>query len=549
MSSSNLSPESMRQALLDRTLTIEDALRILVNADQDINLKLLDDQLSKRFFNHFSRKDIKPSVIPLLLLQGKFYLGCPTLLSQTEIDRIQHQTQTQIEIIPITLRSYRLWQQYQGLKSQKKFKPHEETGLDNRVSTDELREVTQLYLAEETGQIQRIMSLIRGALRSGASDIHIEPLPDGLRVRYRIDGVLRQHVTFDPREGRRLVVALKVMCDMDIAESRSPQDGRIEKRYVSDYSDLLELDLRVSTLPCINSRGQEEKVVLRLLRHQNSFQTLDDIGFTAPALKTYQRWLREPQGLILFVGPTGSGKTSTLYTSLQTLARDTVNITTVENPVEYLLPGITQTQVHEAAGMSFATGLRAILRQDPDIIMVGETRDEETAKIVIQAALTGHLVFSTLHANDALGTIPRLRDIGREAGLISDALLGVVAQRLLRKNCPYCSQPYVPTPEELALFQLGKSSDTELQWRKGVGCDHCFQSGYLGREAVIELLDVDDAIRSFIYQGDLVKMSAYLREQNFQSFAMAAAEKVSKGITTSEEVLRGVGRRFLMRSY
>ncbi|MFZ4666838.1 MAG: GspE/PulE family protein, partial [Prochlorotrichaceae cyanobacterium] len=171
------------------------------------------------------------------------------------------------------------------------------------------------------------------------------------------------------------------------------------------------------------------------------------------------------------------------------------------------------------------------------------------AKIVIQAALTGHLVFSTLHANDALGTIPRLRDIGREAGLISDALLGVVAQRLLRKNCPYCSQPYVPTPEELALFQLEKSSDTELQWRKGVGCDHCFQSGYLGREAVIELLDVDDAIRSFIYQGDLVKMSAYLREQNFQSFAMAAAEKVSKGITTSEEVLRGVGRRFLMRSY
>ena len=210
-----------------------------------------------------------------------------------------------------------------------------------------------------------------------------------------------------------------------------------------------------------------------------------------------------------------------------------MNITTVENPVEYLLPGITQTQVHEAAGMSFATGLRAILRQDPDIIMVGETRDEETAKIVIQAALTGHLVFSTLHANDALGTIPRLRDIGREAGLISDALLGVVAQRLLRKNCPYCAKPYVPKPEELALFQLGNSADTDIQWRKGTGCDRCFESGYLGREAVIELLDVDDAIRSFIYQGDLLKMSTYLREQNFQSFAMAAAEKVAKGITLS----------------
>ena len=544
----SLTPDSIRQALLDRSLTPQEALHLLVNDNHEVLLKLLDDGLSQRFFSCFSRRDPRPAVIPLLLFQGKFYLGSPDTLDDREIHRIEHSTQMQVEIVPISLKSYRLWQQYRGLKSQRKFKPDDETGLDTRISTEDLREVTQLYLDEEKGQIQRIMSLIRGAMRSGASDIHLEPLPTGLRVRYRIDGVLRQHVTLDPGEGRRLIVALKVLCDLDIAESRSPQDGRIEKRYMGDYPDLLELDLRMSTLPCINSRGQEEKVVLRLLRQDNSFQQLEDLGFTPTTLKIYQSWLQEPQGLILLVGPTGSGKTSTLYTSLQLLAQDTVNITTVENPVEYLIPGITQTQVNEAAGMSFATGLRAILRQDPDIIMVGETRDEETAKIVIQAALTGHLVFSTLHANDALGAIPRLRDIGREAGLISDALLGVVAQRLLRKVCPHCGQPHVPTAEELALFHLPQMSQSHAHWRKGKGCNRCFQSGYWGREAVIELLAVDDVVRSLIYQGDVLGLSRYVKEGPFESFAQAATAKVVQGVTTAEEVLRGVGRRFLLQA-
>jgi type II secretory ATPase GspE/PulE/Tfp pilus assembly ATPase PilB-like protein len=242
--------------------------------------------------------------------------------------------------------------------------------------------------------------------------------------------------------------------------------------------------------------------------------------------------------MIIFTGPTGSGKTSTLYTSLQTVATEYVNVVTVEDPVEYVLPRITQTQVHELAGMTFAAGLRAILRQDPDIIMLGEIRDHETAETAVRAALTGHLVLTTLHTNDAASAIPRLKDIGPDPGLISDALLGIVAQRLVRKVCPHCAVPYTPTESDLKLLGIHPEEAKLDQWRIGKGCSRCFHSGYSGREAIIELLNIDDTLRQIIYEGTMTQMYRYLAESGFESFRMAAIAKVTSGITTLPEVLR-----------
>jgi type II secretory ATPase GspE/PulE/Tfp pilus assembly ATPase PilB-like protein len=242
--------------------------------------------------------------------------------------------------------------------------------------------------------------------------------------------------------------------------------------------------------------------------------------------------------MIIITGPTGSGKTSTLYNSLQAVATENVNVVTVEDPVEYVLPRITQTQVHEAAGMTLAAGLRAILRQDPDIIMVGEIRDSETAETAIRAALTGHLVLTTLHTNDAVSAIPRLKDIGPDPGLVSDALLGIVAQRLVRKVCPHCAEPYIPTEADLRKLGLSLEKANSQSWRRGRGCSKCFNSGYLGREAIVELLNVDDTVRQLIYEGTMLELHRYLNQINFDSFRVAAIEKVTTGVTTLTEVLR-----------
>jgi general secretion pathway protein E/type IV pilus assembly protein PilB len=252
----------------------------------------------------------------------------------------------------------------------------------------------------------------------------------------------------------------------------------------------------------------------------------------------YKGWLKEPQGMIILTGPTGSGKTSTLYNSLQALATENVNVVTVEDPVEYVLPRITQTQVNEQAGMTFAAGLRAILRQDPDIIMLGEIRDSETAETAIRAALTGHLVLTTLHTNDAVSAIPRLKDIGPDPGLVSDALLGIVAQRLVRKICPHCAEIYTPTDADLRKLGLERSEANTQGWREGKGCSKCFNSGYFGREAIVELLNIDDTVRQLIYEGTMTQLHRYLERIKFDSFRIAAIEKVTQGITTLTEVLR-----------
>lgn len=531
------------QKLVNREISCEFALKLLVDNRGILNLDQLDTEVSTRFFRQLSNCNNVPPVIPLLLWRGCYYLGCPISLKPEAIQKLCDRTLTEVKIIPIARKSYRTWhlsQTYNGntITSTSPVNP-----ITGESEPEDITETTELYLKKADNQITRIKTIISGALRNRASDIHLEPSLEGLRVRYRIDGILRDITTLPTEISRPCIVALKVMSNMDIAESRRPQDGRIGENYTSGDDTDLGLDMRVSTLPCVGG----EKVVIRLLPRRNPFSGLADLGFSPKKLNIYKNWLEQPQGIVILTGPTGSGKTSTLYNSLQSVATEHVNVVTVEDPVEYVLPRITQTQVHEAAGMTLAAGLRAILRQDPDIIMVGEIRDNETAETAIRAALTGHLVLTTLHTNDAVSAIPRLKDIGPDPGLVSDALLGIVAQRLVRKVCPHCAEPYNPTDTDLRKLGISREEANPQAWRQGKGCSKCFNSGYLGREAIVELLNVDDTVRQLIYEGSMTQLHQYLEEINFDSFRMAAIEKVTQGITTLTEVLRVLPHSALYR--
>ena len=527
--------------LRQKEIDCSEALQLLVDEQGNVNHDMLDQEVSCRFWRNFSDKSVIPQVLPLLLWRGCYYLGSPDSMPSEKVAEIALYAASEIKVVPISKESYHTWSHTQ--------KPNNKTintgslvnPLTGEVDLEDISETTEINLSRAEDQIGRIKTLLSGALRNRASDIHLEPMPDGLRVRYRIDGVLREITTLPGDLSRRVVVALKVMSKMDISENRRPQDGRIGEKYASGEHGEMGMDMRVSTLPCVNG----EKAVIRLLPRQNPFSNIENLGFSKETLPVYKTWLQQPQGMIILTGPTGSGKTSTLYTSLQTVAKEHVNVVTVEDPVEYVLPAITQTQVHEAAGMTFAAGLRAILRQDPDIIMVGEIRDNETAETAVRAALTGHLVFTTLHTNDAVGAIPRLKDIGPDPGLLSDALLGIVAQRLVRRVCPHCAEPYTPSEADLKVLGLGGQQIQPGTWRRGRGCKACFNSGYLGREALVELLDIDDTVREIIYEGTMTHLHRYLGEINFASFRVAAIEKVTTGLTTVEEVLRVVPRSAL----
>ncbi len=522
------------QQLKNGEINCQQAISLLIDETGKLNLELLDSEVSFRFFRKFANRQGLPPVIPLLLWRNCYYLGTPVTPTPDIIQKLSDRTATEIKIIPIAEKSYNAWYHTQNLDLNKISSESLINPLTQISESENISELTELYLSKASDQIERVKTIISGALRNRASDIHLEPMPAGLRVRYRIDGVLRTITTLPLEVSRKVVVTLKVMAEIDISESRRPQDGRIGEKYATAGSSEVGLDMRVSTLPCVGG----EKVVIRLLPQRNPFSNMDGLGFSGTTLETYRRWLSQPQGMIILTGPTGSGKTSTLYTSLQRVATESVNVVTVEDPVEYVLPGITQTQVNEAAGMTFAAGLRAILRQDPDVIMLGEIRDRETAETAIRAALTGHLVFTTLHTNDAVGAIPRLKDIGQDPSLVSDALLGIIAQRLVRRVCPHCAESYTPTATDLQRLGLEATNAATTGWRRGKGCPKCFHSGYLGREAIVELLDVDDRVRELIYEGTMTQLHRYLKEINYTSFGVAAAQKVTTGVTTVEEVLR-----------
>jgi general secretion pathway protein E len=374
--------------------------------------------------------------------------------------------------------------------------------------------------------IKLINGLIAEAVRIKASDIHVEPYEDRLAIRFRVDGVLREVLSHSRRAAPLIASRVKVMARLDIAEKRLPQDGRISLAFGGRN-----IDVRVSTLP---SRFGE-RVVMRLLDKDASRLDLDTLGMEEGVLAELRRALAQPNGILLVSGPTGSGKTTTLYAAVTLLNDKTRNILTVEDPIEYGLDGVGQTQVNAKVGMTFASGLRAILRQDPDVVMVGEIRDVETAQIAIQASLTGHLVLSTVHTNSAAAAVTRLRDMGVEPFLLASTLTAVLAQRLVRRLCPSCKEPYRPDAAELAL--LGLEADVDRLWRPH-GCERCSGTGYVGRLGIYEIMPVDDEIRRLIHddarESDLAAYAARRGGTLIASGARAAAQ----GLTSSAEVLR-----------
>ncbi|NMF59972.1 GspE/PulE family protein [Pseudanabaena yagii] len=538
------SPTSVWKRLRKQEITCEEALQLLVDKRGGLRIDLLDEDINYRFFHYFEDRKSLPPIIPLLLWHGYFYLGSPRPLSSEEMKLISNRTLTGIKNITVSSESYLLWFLRQNLPEPNSIASPIVNPLTGSNEEAHLDEISEIYLSQALDQTHRINALISVALQHRASDIHLEPTELGLRVRYRIDGILRTTRILPPEVSRKTIVALKVMSNMNIGESRRPQDGRISQHYVTaDHLDL-DLDMRVSTFPCVGG----EKAVIRLLPRNKMMMTrLEDVGFNERSLNIYRNWLSQPQGLIIVTGPTGSGKTSTLYATLQLLATDQVNVITMEDPIEYNLSNITQGQVQEVGGLTFASGLKSILRQDPDIIMVGEIRDLETAEITVRAALTGHLVLSTMHTNDAISTISRLKDLGMNTNLIIESLLGIVAQRLVRKICSFCSESYVPTKSELKLLNIGIQDIKYQDWRRGKGCEHCFGSGYLGREAIFEVLNITPKLRKIINEEDQSHLVSYLSsEQNYESFAYGVREKVSTGVTTLEEALRVIPRQLLM---
>ncbi len=394
---------------------------------------------------------------------------------------------------------------------------------------ESLADESSLDMANEAPIIRMVNAILTQGVQERASDIHIEPFEKHLDVRYRIDGILHKRMSPPRVIQAGLVSRIKIMANLNIAENRLPQDGRIKIKLQGK-----DVDIRVSTIP--SQYG--ERVVMRLLNKSERRYSLDTMGFTPELRAGIQKQIEEPNGIILVTGPTGSGKSTTLYSFLTDLNKEDVNILTVEDPVEYEMDGIAQVQVHEKIGLSFANSLRAFLRQDPDIIMVGEIRDQDTARIAIQAALTGHLVLSTLHTNDAPSAVTRLVDMGIEPYLITSTVRAVIAQRLVRVICPKCKTPYKPSPGEID--KLGLKGETKrINFFRGAGCDHCVQTGYLGRSAIYELLVVDTDIQRAVLEGsDADGVRKVALKNNMVTLFEYGKIKVLEGVTTIAEVLR-----------
>ena len=392
---------------------------------------------------------------------------------------------------------------------------------------EELPDVGDLMDAEDDAPIIRLINAILSqAVKAQASDIHIETFEERLSVRYRVDGVLTEVLSPKRMLAPLLVSRLKVMAKLDIAEKRVPQDGRISIRIAGHG-----IDIRMSTIPS----AYGERVVLRLLDKQAGQLNLSELKMNQRVDSAYRSALASPHGIILVTGPTGSGKTTTLYAGLSSINESSRNILTIEDPVEYMLPGVGQTQVNPKVDMTFARGLRAILRQDPDVVMVGEIRDLETAEIAVQASLTGHLVLSTLHTNTAIGAVTRLQDMGVEPFLLSSSLLAVMAQRLVRLLCVECREPFEPGEMERDRLELGSDP---AQLYRAVGCEHCNMTGYRGRTGIYELIEIDEPLREAIHAGEGEQALLRIARQRSPGINTDGRRRILDGETSLEEVLR-----------
>ncbi|MDW5300408.1 MAG: GspE/PulE family protein [Sedimentibacter sp.] len=498
-------------------LTLSEQLGLeIVNLDNfHINLDatiLISEKLAKR-----------TNAIPLKIINDKLLVAMSEPLNIFDIEDIEMESGKKSEVVLATkVQITNAIEKYMGRRSAEK--AVEDFNKENLVNEDfeVINEETDINVSNSP-VVRLINSLMRQALKMGASDIHIEPLEDRLRVRVRIDGDLQEILTPSKHTQSAIVTRVKIMAGMNIAEKRLPQDGRIEIKIDDSI-----IDLRISVLPTVYG----EKIVMRLLDRGNFLKTKKELGFTQKNMESFDSILEAPNGVILVTGPTGSGKTTTLYAALNELNKINKNIITVEDPVEYKIEGINQVQVNTKAGLLFSTGLRSILRQDPDIIMVGEIRDEETAEIAIRAAITGHLVISTIHTNDAPSTIMRLQDMGVKPFLVAASVRGIVAQRLVKRVCSNCKIEYEASDVEKSLLEV--QGDVKLH--KGKGCPKCYYTGYSGRIAIHEILKVDKNVREAIQCGrGMDEITRIAEKGGMKTLKDNCKELVLSGVTTIEE--------------
>ncbi len=506
-------------------ITDEDIVKVRADAlglpYMDLSDYIVDAELTKLIPEPIARKH---KIVPLFKINNSMTVGMIDPQDVVALDQIRRVTQ--IDMVEPVLVSEKGVQRildayYQASDS---IEDVVKSIDEQQLSQAEKKGLTEV--AEEAPVIKLVNMIIMQAVKERASDIHIEPEQDNLRIRSRIDGLLREASLLPKKLQNPVISRVKILSNMDIAENRKPQDGRIRMKVENK-----ELDIRVSTFPTIHG----ENVVMRLLDKSAVLFGLKELGFLEKDLQAFEKLIRRPNGIILVTGPTGSGKTSTLYGALTVISSIEKNIVTIEDPVEYELPLIRQTQVSAKAGVTFANGLRGILRQDPDVIMVGEIRDKETADVAMQAALTGHLVLSSLHTNDAPSALTRLVDMGIEPFLISSSVVGIVAQRLVRVICDKCKTKYNPSSE--ILKEIGSGPESIVY--HGKGCQHCKGSGFAGRRGIFEVLVLNEEIRKMVEtkkSADEIKKKAV--EMGMKVLRQDGLLKVRQGLTTPEEVLR-----------
>lgn len=523
-----------RKAILQKGfIAEEDLISFMANSLSlpriELGNYIIDPKIISLVPEELARKHL---IIPVLKIGNSLTCAMVDPLHIFAIDELRNSTGFDIEPAVATEKEIKkALDEYYGAKGS--IEDIIRTIDKERLGLKEGQELDLKKLQEASGEppvIRLVNLMIMQAVTDGASDIHLEPEEDCLRVRYRVDGILHDAPTVPNYLQSAIASRIKVLSNLNIAERRAAQDGRFQMKMENRA-----IDIRVSVMPTIYG----ENVVMRLLDRSSAVLSLPKLGFSKEVLDKYQRLIRRPYGIILVTGPTGSGKTTTLYGSLHIINSGEKNIVTIEDPVEYHLAGVRQIQVDQKAGISFANGLRSILRQDPDIIMVGEIRDKETAEIAIQAALTGHLVFATLHTNDAPGAVTRLVDMGLEPFLLSSSLIGVLAQRLVRSICKECKEEYAPTREALSDMGYDGPRSSEVKFYRGKGCPKCLGTGYKGRIGIFELMLADEKIRALITaKAPLDEIKRQAENSGMASLKDDGMQKAKEGLTTAEEVLR-----------
>lgn len=477
---------------------------------------------------------LRNGVVPLVRKVGLLVVAMPDPTDINALDAVEEQTDMEVEPVICTgTELEQLTSSVYGVSLGSDGMPEEISELqysadDAGAEPDDLRADSLTDMAEGAPVVKMVDWILTQAVRQGASDVHISPEPGHVQLRFRVDGKLKNIPSPPVNMLLPLISRIKILSQMDISVSMIPQDGRFSARV-----DARDINVRVSTIPTVHG----ENVVMRLLDTSLGAMGVEKLGMAESDRRRMQSLIQRPYGMILSTGPTGSGKTTTLYSLLRELNQPEVHLMTIEDPVEYRLKNVRQIELNPKAGMTFATGLRAILRQDPDVIMVGEIRDSETATIAVQAALTGHKVLSTVHTNSAAGAVSRLIDMGIEPLLLSSVLVVSVAQRLLRTLCTHCAEPYSPPSSVLEYW--GLDHDGETDYRRSVGCHHCMHSGYRGRTGVYELLIVDDAVREMIADSRSAEeiAGAAISAGNLRTLKQHAAEKIAGGVTTFEEAM------------